>query len=214
MTTHYRPWKDRYRQNRAPLNEVHLIELKRWSLDKGMQKQNGRSDVQELDRALSDEHCDRQRLANLAGTILENILDVLTLKYSSRLPRKPGNDYTLSELLDGISSKKLIPHLKVQHVRVDNSGIITVVKEEMLKPLIDELKALKAVRNQVGAHYNADGSLVNDDDIKDFAKKTLKLANLLICPDKGDLPTRDRSGSYFETISGVVRLYPLREPAN
>jgi ABC-type Mn2+/Zn2+ transport system ATPase subunit len=214
ITTHYRPWKDRYRQNRAPLNEVHFVELKRWSMMKGMQKQNGRADVQELTKALADPYFDRQRVANLAGTTLENMLDFLTLRYSSRMPRKPGNDFTLSELLDGVSSKKLISNLKIQHIQVDAVGNKTVIKEELLKPLVDELKELKAVRNQVGAHFNFDGSLVSDDDVETFARQTLVLAELMVCPQKGDFPTRDKSGSYFESMSGAVRLYPLREPAN
>jgi hypothetical protein len=214
ITTHYRPWKDRYRQNRAPLNEVHFIELKRWSLSKGMQKQNGRADIQELKKALADDYFDRQRVANLAGTTLENMLDFMTLRYSSRMPRKPGSDFTLSELLDGISTKKLISNLKIQHIEVDGDGNKTVAKEVFLKSLIDDLKELKAVRNQVGAHFNFDGSLVSDHDVETFARQTLAMAELLVCPQKGDFPTRDKSGSYFETVSGAVRLYPLKEPAN
>lgn len=183
-------------------------------MEKGMQKQNGRADVQELAKALDDEYFDRQRIANLAGTTLENMLDFMTLRYLSRMPRKPGNDFTLSELLDGISTKKLIANLKIEHIGEDEAGNKIVTKEVLLKPLIDELKELKAVRNQVGAHYNFDGSLVSDQDVETFARLTLTLAELLVCPQKGDFPMRDKSGSYLETVSGAVRLYPLREPAN
>jgi hypothetical protein len=89
---------------------------------------------------------------------------------------------------------------------------IKFTDEIVLKPIIDNIKNLKAVRNQVGAHFTYDGALVSDNDIEDFAKTTIQLAELLICPVDGNLPDRNKSGSFWEAKSGAIRLFPLVEP--
>jgi ABC-type transport system involved in cytochrome c biogenesis ATPase subunit len=217
ITTHYRPWRDRYRNHRAPTSEVHFIELRNWSIEKGIRLQNGKNAISELREVINADYFDRQKIASLSGTTLENLLDFLTVLYQCRLPRKAKNDYALRELLDSFSAK-LQKVLKVQHLEKDTTtGKIIegkYLKEVEIKPIIDRIKELSAVRNQVGAHYNFDGSLVNDKDVTEFAELTLELAETMSCPDTGAFPDRDKSGSYFETKSGVVRLNPLREPSN
>ena len=42
--------------------------------------------------------------------------------------------------------------------------------------VIDKLKQLKAVRNQVVAHFNFDGQLVSDDDVIEFGTATVEFA--------------------------------------
>ena len=74
------------------------------------------------------------------------------------------------------------------------------------------MKTLTAIRNQVGAHYNFDGALVNDADVLLFGNATVEFAELLICPDCGALPDRKPSGSYWETRTSSIRLYPLMQP--
>lgn len=215
ITTHYGPWRDRYRFHRAPPNDVRFVELRPWSLENGIRQQNGKIAMEELKEALETANFDRQRISNLAGVTLEALLDFITYKFQSKLPRKPGSHYTLGELLGGISSK-LSKVIKVEHCEKGEDGAYTttVVKEVMLKDYISDLKQLSAVRNQVGSHFNFDGSLVPDADVKAFGEKVLDLAELLTCPDSGALPDRDKSGSYWQTRNGSVRLYPLKEPAN
>lgn len=216
ITTHYRPWRDRYRNHRAPASEVHFIELRDWSIEKGIRLQNGKNAISELREVINADYFDRQKIASLSGTTLENLLDFLTILYQCRLPRKVKNDYALRELLDSFSAR-LQKVLKVQHLEKDTTtGKIIegkYLKEVEIKPIIDKIKQLSAVRNQVGAHYNFDGSLVNDKDVIEFAELTLELAETISCPDTGAFPDRDKSGSYFETKSGIVRLNPLREPS-
>jgi len=213
ITTHYRPWRDRYRNNRAPAGNVHFLELRNWTKENGVRVYNGKIALDELKQMLNDEeYFHRENISGASGRILENILDFLTLKFSSKLPRKAKNDYQLSELLDGIS-KELLKVLKVEHYTKDTEGkYITLLKQVDLKTTIEKLKQLKAVRNQVGAHYNFDGSLVGDGDVTDFGKATVEFAELLICPESGVLPDRKPSGSYWETKSGTIKLYPLIDP--
>ncbi|RDV16531.1 hypothetical protein DXT99_04890 [Pontibacter diazotrophicus] len=214
ITTHYRPWKDRYRFSRAPSHHVHFIELRKWELNRGIRYQNGKIDIQELKLALDSDEFDRQRISNLAGTILENILDFLSVRYQCKLPRKPRNDYQLKELIDCLSAR-LQKTMKVQHLLKGVDGKYTgdiLVREQELKPIIDSLKQLNPVRNQVGAHFNFDGSLISDSDVEEFGNKVFELAELLVCPDLGNFPEKNRSGSYFETRTGSIRLFPLIEP--
>jgi wobble nucleotide-excising tRNase len=213
VTTHYRPWKDRYRNNRAPASNVHFLELRTWSTQNGIRVFNGRIALDELRQMLNDTGSfHRENISAASGRILENLLDFITLKFGCRVPRKPKNDYQLSELLDGLS-KELLKNFKVEHLEKDATGKYTsVIKQVELKPVIDKLKTLKAVRNQVGAHFNFDGSLVNDGDIEDFGKTTVEFAELLICPECGALPDRNKTGSHWETKTGSIKLFPLVEP--
>jgi len=217
IATHYRPWRDRYRNNRAPASKVQLIELREWSKENGIRLQNGKIALDELEQLLdpaTDFH--RENISSFSGRILENILDFITILFSSKLPRKPRNDFQLRELLDGLS-KKLLKVFKVQHMKPNGDGTFSnseVDNEVEMKAIIDRLKQLSAVRNQVGAHYNFDGSLVSDPDVKEFGKLTLEFAKLLVCPENGSLPDKDKSGSYLETRSGSIKLFPVKEPSN
>lgn len=213
MTTHYRPWRDRYRNNRAPNGNVHFLELRNWSLENGIRVQNGKMALDELKEMVeNDDNFHRENISSSAGRILENILDFLSLKFRCKLPRNPKNEYTLADLLNGFSST-LLPLLKVEHFTKDANNRYTILDKTVeLRGIINELKQLNAVRNQVGAHYNFDGSLVSDDDVLQFGKKTIEFAELLICPENGNLPTENRSGSYWETKKKSIKLYPLQTP--
>lgn len=213
ITTHYGPWRDRYRNNRAPSGNMHFLELRKWSKENGIRVKNGKIALDELKEMLSDEDkFHRENISTAAGRTLENILDYLTYLFSSKLPRKPKNDYQLHELLTGLSSQ-LVKLLRVEHLEKDEEGkYTTVVTNTELQSIIDKLKQLKAVRNQVGAHFNFDGSLVSDDDVTDFGNATVEFAELIICPETGTMPDRKPSGSYWETRTGSIRLYPLVDP--
>jgi len=215
ISTHYRPWRERYRNNRAPNFNIQFLELRGWTMERGITIAKPQLVLDEIKYYLSSpEFFHRENLSGATGRFLEAILDFLTFNFQSRLKRKPGNDYTLSELLDCLS-KELLKVLKVHKMSLLIEGKYcnnNFDDEVYLKPVIDEVKNLKAIRNQVGAHFTFDGALVSDNDIENFAKSTIKLAELLICPENGTLPDRNKSGSYWETKSGSIRLFPLLEP--
>lgn len=216
ITTHYRPWRDRYRYNRAPSSKVHFVELRDWSLEGGIKIQNGKLLINELKAALADESSfDRQKIISAAGIVLENIFDFFAVKYACRLPRNTRNEYTLNELSTCFSSK-LSNALKIQHFKKETPtgkySATDVIKETHLNDLLSKIKELTIIRNWVGAHYNPSGSLVSDKDVKEFANLTLELAELITCPENGQFPDKDHSGSYWETKSGSIRLHPLKEP--
>lgn len=215
ISTHYRPWRERYRNNRAPNSDIQFIELRGWSKERGITLAKPQLVLNEIKFYLATpENFHRENLAGATGRFLEALLDFLTYNFQCRLKRKAGNDFTLSELLDSLS-KELLKVLKVQKMELlpdDKYSPDNIAEEVFLKPTIDTLKELKAIRNQVGAHFTFDGALVGDSDIEDFSNATIQLAELLICPKSGNLPDRNNSGSYWETKSGSIRLFPLSEP--
>lgn len=82
MTTHYRPWRDRYRMHKAAGSKIHYIELKEWSPDHGLLTDSCRPCLQELNDLLDPQKFDRQKVASSAGIFLEFMLDYLALKYA------------------------------------------------------------------------------------------------------------------------------------
>jgi len=103
MTTHYRQWRDRYRYMQSASGNVHLIELHRWSLEKGVRACNSKLVLEELREALGKEPFDRQDVASRAGILLESILDTLALQYGRRTRHTRNDDHTLMELLNACS---------------------------------------------------------------------------------------------------------------
>ncbi len=217
ITTHYRPWRERYRNNRAPNANIQFIELRGWTKERGITLAKPQLVLDEIKFYLAaPENFHRENLAGTTGRFLEALLDFLSFNFQSRLKRKAGNDFNLSELLDCLS-KDLLKILKVQKMELLADGKYSTdnhTEEVSLKPVIDNIKNLKAIRNQVGAHFTFDGALVSDNDIEDFANATIQLSELLICPKNGNLPDKNNSGSYWETKSGSIRMFPLIEPSN
>ena len=215
VTTHYRPWRERYRHHRAPGGNVHFVDLRsNWTLERGIRAQTDKLALQELSDSLEADTFNRRDIADQSGIIVENILDFVTHQYGCRIARKPDNSYTLSELAGAIN-KDLLKALRVERgdiSEVDGKKAFVLTKTEALEPIIQRLKGLSAVRNQVGCHFNFDGQLVTDGDVEEFGRLAFELGTLLVCPDKQDLPDRKKSGSFFETTSGKVRLHPLERP--
>lgn len=209
ITTHYRPWKDRYRTHRAPGAKVHFIELRKWSKETGIRVQNGRVELQELELALEDKaYFDRQIIASKSGIILENLLDYLTDIYEYHLPKRKSLKYTLGELIDTLQPKYL-KNLKTIHTgkRLNESSVEEVFEVEyQLQPVIEELKKLLFIRNQVGAHFTLEQD-ASDDDVELFGRKSLELGKILICSETGQLPL-SKEVDHYKTKNGSVKLYP------
>lgn len=48
ITTHYRPWRERYRNNRAPAGNVQFMELRNWTKENGIRVFNSKIILAEL----------------------------------------------------------------------------------------------------------------------------------------------------------------------
>jgi len=202
ITTHFRAWRDKYRFFHAPSQQVQLIQLNRWSLERGITHSRDQAGVDELRIWLEREPFDRQIVASKAGILLEGMLDHMAQIYRCRLPRKPDNDYTLVELARSFDGKLK----KVLHIERAGESIA-------LEPYLARIDGTAWIRNQVGAHHNAAAAQVPDDEVRAFAQLTLDFAGALVCRQCGQMPARNRSGNFYECQCGKTQLHPLQAPA-
>jgi hypothetical protein len=207
ITTHYRPWREKYRYYQGPSAQVHFVELLNWTLAKGIRHTKTKLSVEEIQEYLGREPLDRQIVASKAGILLESLLDYLTILYQCRMPRKRDTNYALGDLLAGVG-KNLRKSLKVVHVEPTSK----TEEEKYLLDIINDLTGMVWLRNQVGCHWNIVGGSVCDQDIDIFVKRTLELANHLICEQSGELPYRENPSGHWESKGGHTRLYPLNNP--
>jgi len=206
IATHYRPWLEKFRHARGHTAKAHIIHLSPWSLSSGIRSGHAKLAVKELRDISVATPFDRQAVASKTGIFLESLLDQLALLYKCKVPRKPEPIYTLGELLDSFG-RKLLSALKSE-LHIDGAPV-TVTE---LKPLIENVAAFSWIRNQVGCHWNMAGFDVPDADVLKFAERTLELADTLICPKCGSLPTKGKSGEYWQCrCSGGkgLKLTPL-----
>jgi energy-coupling factor transporter ATP-binding protein EcfA2 len=209
VTTHYRPWKDRYRYARGPVAKTQVIELRAWSITNGVQTDEAVTAVAELKTCMENPKLDRQSVASKAGIQLESILDFLTYQYRSKMPRQTDPNYTLGDLASGIDSKL------GKVLRVLKPGLVGQPKTEVfLKPIIDEATSHTWVRNQAGCHFHSLGSEISDNEIKEFGSKVVALADTIICAKCQCFPTRRPMGGFWQCECGDVELHPLIPPGS
>lgn len=212
VTTHYRPWREKYRWGwLQPGQPCQFVELTGWAFDDGIRLIRSLPEVERLRALLRESPPDIQSVCSKAGVILEAALDYLTQKYECPVPRRHGAAYTLGDLLPAISSK-LREALKVEMrdgiVDPDAPPTSTVA----LKPVLEELSRIAQTRNVLGAHFKALSFELLDTDAIAFAKQVLELVDTLVCPNHG-WPSNSNSGSYWRNSGDTRRLHPLRRPA-
>lgn len=205
-TTHYRPWREKYRWGLLKSGECHFIELMPWEYASGVRLGKLVLPVQELRDLLAAAQPSPQQVSASAGVILEAVLDFLTLLYECRMPRRKGR-WTLGDLLPAVG-KKLRTALKVERASSTGQPPYT---EQKLGGILDELEKIAQARNIFGAHFNDLAGHIPPKDAIRFAELVLQLADQLIDQDHG-WPKSDKSGSYWANSGQTRRLYPLKQP--
>lgn len=202
ITTHLRLWRDRYKLPIQQSNDVQLLELLPWSSEGGIKHTRTKFYVDELRDLLKEKQFDRQKAASKSGILLEHLLYEIALKYSCKVPLKHIQKYMLAELFDAIDSK----------IR----SLLKVVKapaaEIMLKAYLDKLQNSAFIRNEVGGHLSDTGTLLSDQDVKDFTQMVIDFAEFLLCDSCGAFPNKSKSGQYWECGCAKLRLYPFQRP--
>jgi energy-coupling factor transporter ATP-binding protein EcfA2 len=216
MTTHYRQWRDRYRYMQSASGNVHLIELHRWSLEKGVRACNSKLVLEELREALGKEPFDRQDVASRAGILLESILDTLALQYGCKTRHTRNDDHTLMELSNACS--RLFGRLQIgKSPQLVNAPLTKEQVREAVEEnftitcpldIFSKIKDSSFVRNQVGCHYNISGMEISDEEVEKFGDDILSLAIGITCQNCGTLPGRNR-GTHFGCPCGLTKLMPL-----
>jgi hypothetical protein len=206
ITTHYRVWRDRYLFASGPVKNIQLLELLHWSIPRGIRSAKSKLSIEELEDSLKSAPVARQTIASLAGILLESLLDHITFKLRCYLPRQAEPNFTLGDLC-GALSKKLKSVLKIEKIATTGAP-----DARMLADLIAPLEDTVWIRNWVGCHFNALGMAISDSEVVNFGNRTLELAKAMICDDCGQIPSRNKSGSYWECHCGKAKLYPLQLP--
>lgn len=153
ITTHYRPWKEKYRWGWLKNGQCQFVELTKWTTQAGLTLIRSVPDVDRLRQLLAESAPDPQLVCAKAGVILEAALDFLTQHYECHVPRRPGGAYALGDLLPAID-KKLTAALRVDVLASDGAGGGQSYKTISLKPILDELARIAQVRNVFGCHFN------------------------------------------------------------
>ncbi|MEW8266056.1 MAG: AAA family ATPase [Candidatus Thiodiazotropha sp.] len=210
ITTHYRPWKEKFRWGWLKNGQCQFVELDKWTLDDGISLIRSLPDVERLRMLLEDTPPDAQLICAKAGVILEAALEFLTLTYECHVPRRASGLYTLGDLLPAID-KKLRAALKVEHKQEQPNGTVIYIEKE-LKPHLDELTRIMQARNLFGAHFNALSFELLDADALAFGNEVLTLMDSLIDQEAG-WPRNRKSGSYWATAGETRRMHPLQRPS-
>ena len=189
LATHSRVVRDAFLGPRGDANKVNVIELNSfWNLQSGTRLTNVNAAGSALRKATSTENFNRQVAASTAGIGLELVLLQISDRFRTRLPYNSRNEYELSVLLDRVSS---------------DAKTMTVDDEQQPEKsgrapaeIFTELKEMKLIRNQVGAHFNPGGFEISDKDVHRFAIVALELVELVSCARCGNVPDM-RDGEKF-----------------
>ena len=207
LTTHYRHWYDRFKRRGG--GNLQFIELSSWSLNDGLRPAEAKFEIDSLKQMLMQSPFPRQELTGKAGVFLEQILDALALHYGLRLPRMDTPRYTLAQLLDAATKPS-----KSVYTESRSEGVTDTYKQIKLEPLIKALYPYRDIRNEVGAHYNQAGAEWSNEDVRRFAELTIQTGEMLLCPHCGEIPARNKNGSWWQCSCKTheYRLYPYTIP--
>lgn len=208
VTTHYRPWKEKYRWGALrPDQPFQFVELKNGTSSSGISTGDIMPEIAHLKAYLAASPVDHQTICAKAGVILEMILDYLVQKYECRVPRKKDNRFTLGELLPAVD-KKLRGALEI--VEIDASG--NEMSRRPLGQIFSDIENIVQVRNATGAHFNEIAQHLPEHDVVSFARHVESLFDALVHPDHG-WPNNDKTGIYWKNQGDSRRLFPLKRPS-
>lgn len=206
VTTHYRPWRDFYRIGGGPSGKVQFVDLQLWTKNAGIRHYQSCLIIDELIKLKDNVTIDnRQSIASKSGVLLEGVLDQIALRYGLKVPRRPLQQFELGILFDSLAKAK--KHLKTVHHNDDGTKT-----DVLVEPLIDNLSKMTFIRNQIGSHWNIDGSLLSDTQVKEFAENTIALCEALTCRKCGNLAVRSKTGNYWQCQCGKLEMYPQQMP--
>lgn len=206
ITTHYQPWREKFRWGWLRNGQCELVELGEWSPSSGIATARlSQSPLFELRQHLAESPPLLQTACAAAGVLLEAICDYLTALYECDVPRRKGK-LTLGDLLPRVAERKLAAALRVEVQQSDGSYVTVTLGDKLTR-----LREMMQLRNILGCHYNALAHSLPAQDALEFAQLVCEVGTALICDDEG-WPGSDKSGSYWATKDETRRLHPLKRP--
>jgi energy-coupling factor transporter ATP-binding protein EcfA2 len=209
LTTHYLPWREKFRWGYLKKGECQFIELGGWSWADGIVTSKSTPRIEILKSHLAAALPEPSDVCASAGVILEALLDFMTLRFECAVPRRRTKP-TLGDLLPAIN-KKLRAALRVE-VHDTPIAVGATAPTVQLGKILDKLEKLAQLRNIMGCHFNQIAFHLSGKDGIEFGKLVLELAEALIHPEHG-WPGSDKSGEYWTNSGKSRRLYPLKQPA-
>jgi energy-coupling factor transporter ATP-binding protein EcfA2 len=208
LTTHYLPWREKFRWGMLKSGACQFIELGKWSWASGLVLSNTMPRIDRLKSHLEQVSADAADVCATGGVILEAVLDFLTKQYECSIPRKQGKP-TLGDLFYGMTTK-LRAALRVEmHEAPLPAG--ETAPTIQLGAIITELQQMMQLRNIMGCHFNEIAFHISGEEGLEFGRRVLKLAEALVDPIYG-WPASDKSGEYWTNSGKSRRLYPLKLP--
>lgn len=206
ITTHYQPWREKFRWGWLKNGQCEMIELGIWDAATGIATAKlSQAPLLELRQHLASAPLALQSACGSAGVLLEAICDYLTARYECDVPRKNGR-LTLGDMLPKVCDKKLAGSLRVEVKQADGSYVQTTIGDKLV-----QLRDMAQLRNIFGCHYNDLAHVLPQKDALEFATLVHEIGKTLICDDEG-WPGSDKSGEYWATRNETRRLYPLKKP--
>jgi hypothetical protein len=101
------------------------------------------------------------------------------------MARRPGNLYTLGDLLPAIGNKKLKPVLRAERLLLKPDGGEPAYESKPLAGIIEGLSKIMQARNVFGCHFNALSFQMLESDAIPFGEKVLELAELIVDEEAG-----------------------------
>ena len=204
ITTHYQPWREKFRWGWLKNGQCEMIELGIWEPVNGIATaQLSHAPLFELRQHLVAVPPLIPSACGSAGILLEAICDYLITRFDMSVPRRK---LTLGDMLPKVSEKKLADSLRVEVKQADGTYIMTTIGDKLVR-----LYEMAQLRNIFGCHYNDLALVLPQKDALEFATLVHEVGAALICDDEG-WPGSDKSGEYWATRDETRRLYPLKKP--
>lgn len=204
ITTHYQPWREKFRWGWLKSGQCEMIELGSWEPVNGIATAKlSHTPLFELREHLTAEPPTVSAACGSAGILLEAICDYLITRFDMDVPRRK---LTLGDMLPKVSEKKLAESLRVEVKQKDGSYTKVAIGDKLVR-----LRDMAQLRNIFGCHYNDLAHLLPQKDALEFATLVHEVGAALICDD-GGWPGSDKSGSYWATKDETRRLHPLKKP--
>lgn len=204
ITTHYQPWREKYRWGWLKNGQCEMIELGIWDAHNGIATAKlSHTPLFELRQHLEASPQVISSACGAAGILLEAICDYLITRFDMDVPRRK---LTLGDMLPRVSEKKLADSLRVEVMQKDGSYIGVTIGDKLV-----QLREMAQLRNIFGCHYNDLAHVLPQKDALEFASLVHEIGAALICDDEG-WPGSDKSGSYWATKGETRRLHPLKKP--
>lgn len=212
LTTHYRPWKEKFRWGWLKSGQCQFVELGPWCPVNGLSIVGSVSpDIVRLRALLAETPPDLQLVCGKAGVVLASLLNFISLLYECRVPRRASGQYVLGELLLSIDNK-LRAALRIDVLQTVPDVGAGSYGSHSLGPLLEKLASIAQTRNIFGAHFNQLSFQLLEHDALRFAEAVEELSALLVDDERG-WPKSDKSGSYWATPGETRRLHPLKRPS-